>query len=68
MLGTGGHDTAGQNFSGNCYNNVGLGRSPMENPPIAVQSQVTQILRVPGTISNLSWGLEYNTGSGTFDR
>ncbi|HTU00053.1 MAG TPA: hypothetical protein VMF58_18530 [Rhizomicrobium sp.] len=66
VLGAGGHSGAAQSYLSNTFCNVGLGRSAMENPPITDETRAQQIIRVPGTISNLSWGLEYHSGSDEF--
>lgn len=63
LLGTGGHAAGGESYSGNYYANVGLGRSPMKGGPFTTESYVSQTIRVPGTISYLSWRLDAAFGA-----
>jgi len=54
VFGTGGHGASTTYDSLDYYGNVGLGRCPMEGNFIT-ETDVGQIIRVPGTISCLSW-------------
>ncbi|HEX4158176.1 MAG TPA: hypothetical protein VHY79_06850 [Rhizomicrobium sp.] len=56
LLGTSGHGLGGM-YDGTYYANVGLGRCPM-GVAFTTESQVSQIIRVPGTVSLLSWRFE----------
>ena len=63
LLGTGGHYAGSGDISmGNYYSNVGLGRCAMEGD-FTTGSNVSQTIRVPGTISYLSWGLDTAFGA-----
>jgi len=64
LLGTGGHLSYGQTYtSGTYYSNVGLGRCAMIINGFTTESFVNQTIRVPGTISYLSWGLDTAFGA-----
>jgi hypothetical protein len=65
LLGTGGHGTGSQSYDygGDYYSNVGLGRHPMKQPPFTTEPNVQQIIRVAGTVSYLSWGLDTAFGT-----
>lgn len=63
LLGTGGHAAAESQqwlSTNNYYSNVGLGRSGMMDTSFTTEAYVSQIIRVPGTISYLSWNLSQN--------
>ena len=62
LLGTGGHYSSDATYAGDSryYSPVCLGRHPMDGDYVDA-SYVYQIIRVPGTISYLSWGLDNNT-------
>jgi hypothetical protein len=59
LLGTGGHSVGLGDYSSSdsYYGNVGLGRCAMLGTFLA-ESDVSQTIRVPGTISYLSWGVD----------
>src|SRR5437870_3037668 len=65
LLGTGGHGASTQPYNaGNRYSNVGLGRCAMFGTSGFTQELfVSQTIRVPGTISYLSWGLDVAFGT-----
>lgn len=59
LLATSGHGAAGQSYeSSDYYGNIGLGRCPMKLDPFTTESAVSRAIRVPGTISYLSWALD----------
>lgn len=57
IFGFGGHTGTSQTLTGNCYANVGLGRDVFPSTLNHHLDRATQNIRVPGTFSNLSWGL-----------
>lgn len=64
LLGTGGHQSIGQNFNNPYYySNVGLGRSAMIGN-VTAESNASRPIRAAGTISYLSWGVEDDGGFG----
>jgi hypothetical protein len=64
VLGAGGHQSTSQYYtSNNYYGNVGLGRCTMMTDGFTVESSVSQTIRLSGTISYLSWGLDTAFGA-----
>lgn len=63
LLGTDGHTAATSYTLGTYYNNVGLGRCPMNASRFTTESYASQTIRVPGTISYLSWALDAGFGA-----
>lgn len=66
LLGTGGHAASVTQewlSADSYYSNVGLGRSAMMDTSFTTASYVSQVIRVPGTISYLSWGVSAAFGT-----
>lgn len=64
LLGAAGHGSAGELYNaGNYYGNIGLGRCPMKGSPFTTESYVSQTIRLPGTISYLSWRIDTAFGA-----
>lgn len=63
LLGTGGHAAGGESYVGKYYANIGLGRCPTFPGGFTTEAYVSQTIRVPGTVSYLSWRLDAPFGS-----